>query len=89
MNLCELRQKEVINCCDCKRLGFVADVEFNIHSGKIIAIIVPGCAKVWGFLGRDTEYWIPFERICQIGPDIILVDIKEEDCLKKCNFDTK
>ncbi|MGN0297707.1 MAG: YlmC/YmxH family sporulation protein [Lachnospiraceae bacterium] len=89
MNLCELRQKEVINMNDCKRLGYVADVEFDLKSGKIIAIIVPGCAKVWGFLGRDTEYWIAFDKICHIGPDIILVDIKEEECIRKCSFDAK
>lgn len=89
MNICELKQKEVINVTNCKRLGFICDLDFDLQKGKILYLIVPGCAKIWGFLGRDTEYWIPFDRICQIGADIILVDIKEEECLKKCVFHTK
>ncbi len=28
MRFCELKEKEVINCKDCQRLGFVADIEF-------------------------------------------------------------
>lgn len=73
MKMCDLRQKEVINECDCKRLGFVADLEFDICTGCIEAIIVPGPCKVFGVFGRDTEYVIPFNCIKQIGPDIILV----------------
>lgn len=86
MRICELRQKEVINQCNCKRLGFVCDVEFNICDGKIIAIIVPGEAKFGGFFGRDTEFIIPYSKICQIGEEVILVNIKEEEVLKKCDF---
>jgi YlmC/YmxH family sporulation protein len=80
----DLRQKEVINSCDCKRLGFVGDVEFDINTGCIQAIIVPGPAQCWGIFGRDNEYVIPFDRICRIGPDIILVDINEQKSLVKC-----
>ena len=29
MRLSELKRKEVINICDCKRLGFVGDVDFD------------------------------------------------------------
>ena len=86
MRICELRQKEVINQCNCKRLGFVCDVEFDICDGRIIALIVPGMAKFGGFFGRDTEYIIPYCKICQIGEEIILVKGKEEDVLKKCNL---
>ena len=41
---------------------------------------------VWkhGFLGYDAEYIIPFECIRRIGEDIILVEIKEDKCLKPC-----
>ena len=72
MRICELKQREVINVKDCKRLGFVGDVDFDMD------IIVPGPGCVWGFLGREKEYIIPFCDICQIGDDIILVRLKEE-----------
>ena len=42
MRICELKRSEVINVCDCKRLGFVGDIEFDPHTGQIRALIVPG-----------------------------------------------
>lgn len=84
MRLCELREKEVINMCDCKRLGFVNDLIFDICSGCLEAIIVPESKKFCGFLGCDKEYIIPFECIKKIGSDLIMVEISEEKCLKGC-----
>lgn len=83
MRLCELREKEVINICDCKRLGCIVDVDIDIKDGRIIAIIIPGPAKICGFLGTDSEFVIPWDCIRKIGPDIILVEIKEEKFLQK------
>lgn len=84
MRLCELRAKEVINTCDCKRLGCVVDVVINICNGCIEAIIIPGPGRICGFLGNDSEYIIPFECIKKIGEDIILVEICEEKFLHNC-----
>ena len=85
LRICDLRQKEEINQCNCKRLGFVSDVELDICDGKIVAIIVPGTGKFCGFFGRDTEYVIPFCKICQIGEEIILVNVKEDEVRKPCH----
>lgn len=79
MRICELKQKEVINVRDCRRLGFVGDVDFDICTGRLLAVIVPGPGCIWGFLGREKEYVIPFCDIRQIGDDIILVDLREKD----------
>lgn len=78
MRMCELKRKEVINVCDCKRLGFVGDIEFEPCCGKITALIVPGPGCIGGFLGREKEFVIPFENVCCIGDDIILVELKEK-----------
>ena len=59
MRVCELREKEVINTCDCKVLGCVVDIDFDLCSGQIEAIIVPGPGKVCGIFGVDSEYIIP------------------------------
>ena len=83
MRLCELREKEVINTCDCKRLGCVVDLVFDSCTGQIEAIVVPGPGKIWGFLGTDCEYVIPFQCIKKIGPDIVLVEIREGKFLHK------
>ncbi len=84
MRLCELREKEVINLCNCKKLGCVMDLILDLHKGCIEAIIVPGPGKWHGLFGCDSEFIIPFECIKNIGPDIITVEICEEKCLKHC-----
>mgnify|MGYP005795177635 CR=1 FL=1 len=77
MRLIDLKQKEVINICSCSSLGCPADVDFNCITGRIIALIVPGPAKFCGILGREKDIIIPWEAICQIGDDIILVKLPE------------
>ena len=78
MRISELKQKEVINVKDCKRLGFVGDVDFDMKTGCMLAIIVPGPGCICGFLGREKEFVIPFEDVCQMGDDIVLVRLREE-----------
>lgn len=86
MRLCELRQKEVINCRDGERLGFVCDVEFDIHTCLLKAIIVPGPCKIFGILGRDHEFFIEVQCIRQIGADVILVDVDIDKVFVKSPF---
>ena len=56
----------------------------SISVQGVEALIVPGPGRICGFLGYDAEYIIPFECIRRIGEDIILVEIKEDKCLKPC-----
>ena len=86
MRLCELRQKEVINCRDGERLGFVCDVDFDIHTCQLLAIIVPGPCKIFGILGRDHEFYIDIQCIRQIGADVILVDVDIDKVFVKSPF---
>ena len=85
MRFCELEQKEVINVINCKCLGNVRDLDFDEKDGCIRALIVPGPAKWLGCMGREFELWIPWCKIIKIGPDIILVDTKPEECRVKRN----
>ena len=41
MRFSELREKEVINCRDCERLGFPCDLAFDVRTGCLEALIVP------------------------------------------------
>ena len=84
MRLSELREKEVINLCTCKRLGNVDDLIFELCEGKILAIVVPEYAKFCGIFGSDCEYIIPIECIKKIGEDFIMVEINEEKCRNEC-----
>lgn len=83
MRFLELKEKEVINCQDCKRLGYVADIDFDPCTGKLCAIVVPGPGKIFSCFSSCTEYYIKFCNIVKIGPDIVLVDMSEYDGLKK------
>lgn len=77
MRFLELKEKEVINCKDCRRIGYVADIEFEPQTGHIIALIVPGPGKIFSCFASNTEYYIKACNIVRIGPDIVLVDV---DC---------
>lgn len=79
MRLSEFQSKEVINGCDCKKLGSVRDLIFDECTGSIEAIIVPKIGKWCNLFGDGGEYIIPFCCIRKIGPDIILVEIHEEN----------
>lgn len=75
MRFWELKEKEVINCSDGKRLGYVADLEIDITCGKICKLYVPGPGKFCGCFGKASEYVIRWDQIVKIGDDILLVDI--------------
>jgi sporulation protein YlmC with PRC-barrel domain len=92
MTLSDLRLKDVINTRDGRSLGKVIDVEFCLCedgmpgsgvqpiSGRITAIIVPGGRRGFHcgqFLRGEKEVIvIPWEMICKIGDDVILVDVE-------------
>ena len=87
MRICELREKEVVNVCDGERLGNICDVDFEVKTGRICSLIIPGPCKVFGILGRDQEYIIPYDRIQRIGTDVVLVEVERDKCLRKCQWD--
>ena len=76
----DLHCKEVICISDGRRLGYISDARIELPEGNITAIIVPGPCKVLGVCGRREDFAIPWHCIRRIGPDIVLVDIKPEDC---------
>lgn len=72
----DFKCKEVINIKDCKRLGKVTDFEFDECSGQICKIIVSGGNSFFDWFKCEPECTIPYRDIKQVGPDIILVDVK-------------
>ena len=86
MRICELREKEVVNVCDGERLGNICDVDFEERTGRICSLIIPGPCKVFGIIGRDSEYIIPYECVKMIGADVVLVEVEASKCLHKCEW---
>ncbi len=70
----QLRLKEVISIGDGSRFGYVGDLEVDLDSGQIKALIIPGRLRLFGLLGREDDLVIPWEAVCRFGEDTILID---------------
>ena len=75
----ELRKLEVINLCDGRKMGSVCDVQMDLCSGCITAIIVPRKCDFWELFRKDGKRYaiIPWCDIERIGDDTILIRWKE------------
>ena len=74
MTFGELKQTDVINICDGRRLGKPIDISLN-DAACVTALIVPGPGGFLSCLKPDREgVSIPWERIRRIGDDVILVE---------------
>ncbi len=80
MKFTDLMCKEVICISDGRRLGFVSDARIELPEGKVLSITVPGKSRLFGLLGCRDDFVIPWGCIKRIGPDIVLVDIRPEEC---------
>jgi len=76
----DLQCKEVICTANGQRLGFIGDVLVELPEGRVAAVVVPGATGLLGLAGRRDDYVIPWHCIQRIGPDIVLVDTKPEEC---------
>ena len=82
MNKCsinDLKDKEVINICDGKRLGYINDVEIDLCAGCVLAIVVLFDWEDEKYMiipaGKCEELVIPWDRIGCFGKDAVLVNV--------------
>lgn len=76
MKISDFQIKDVVNVSDGKRLGNIGDIEINLTTGKIEAVVISGSGRVLGFFGKDQDIVIPWKNIIKIGQDVILVRYK-------------
>ena len=72
--IAELRYKEVISVEDGSRFGYVGDMEVDMDTGQVRALVVPGRRRFFGLLGREEDKYIPWSAVRRFGEDIILVE---------------
>ena len=72
----ELRYKEVIDIHTGFRLGYICDVELDDAEGRVVSLITPGRAKLFGLLGREDDYVLPWSCI-------VLIEAKGEFMRRK------
>ena len=73
VRISEFQVKDVVTVADGKKLGNITDIEINVQTGKIEAIVVASSTRVLGFFGRDEDVVVPWKNIVKIGEDVILV----------------
>ncbi|MCL2675630.1 MAG: YlmC/YmxH family sporulation protein [Firmicutes bacterium] len=76
MGFCELRNKEIVNEVDGRRLGRTCDLIFSPKGGAVLGIVAPFNKR--GMFFKGQEVFIPFKHITKIGPDVILVRLTAE-----------
>lgn len=80
MTFHEIRQKDVINISDGRRLGKPVDVSFT-EGACIENLILPENFNLLNCIGKSRGgIEIPWERVRRIGDDVILVDAPSEVC---------
>lgn len=74
MRITQLKYKEVISIADGSRFGYIGDLELDLESGQVRALVVPGRRRLFGLLGREEDLYIPWGSVRRFGEDIILVE---------------
>lgn len=77
IRISEFQMKDVVNISDGRKLGNIGDIDINLKTGRIEAIIISGSGKVLGFFGKEEEVIISWKNILKIGEDVILVRYKD------------
>ena len=75
VKISDLRELEVINVTNGKRLGLVSDIELDMERGRVEALIMPGGVKGWMLFKHREEQRISWEKLVNIGQDVILVEL--------------
>ena len=78
INYAALREKDVVNVCDGKKIGFICDLAIDLDCGHISAIFVSD--HFFGFAAQKSPLRIPWEKINCIGEDTILVSLPRDFC---------
>ena len=76
--LSELRQMEVIEISEGKRLGYICDIVFDDELKQIDGFIIPPQNGVFSLFKKKEEFFIKWDQICVIGIDIILINMQNK-----------
>lgn len=72
-----LHGKEIIDIRSGNRYGYVGDLEIDLETGRVRALVIPGRLRLFGLLGREKEKVFLWENVRRFGEDIILVEDNE------------
>ncbi|SKA83504.1 sporulation protein, YlmC/YmxH family [Caloramator quimbayensis] len=75
----DLRQMEVIDISEGKRLGFISDIIFDDDLKRIESIVIPPQNNFLSVFRKKDEIQIKWSQIKVIGIDVILVDTSSKN----------
>ncbi|MDQ0215045.1 YlmC/YmxH family sporulation protein [Oikeobacillus pervagus] len=77
VRISEFQVKDVVSVSDGRKLGNISDIEIDLDTGRIVAIVISSGGKLLGFFGKEEDTVIPWNQIVKIGEDVILVRYKD------------
>ena len=81
----ELKSKQVINTVDGKCLGHITDIIFDASSACLLGFVLPQPGEgFWGLFKGNREMFIPYDCVCKIGVDVILVELYIDNNKPNC-----
>lgn len=72
----ELQEKDVVNVVDGRKLGSIGDLEIDLETGLVKALVIPPEGKFFGLFAKGDEVIVWWEQIVKIGSDVVLVDLR-------------
>ena len=69
----ELKEKEIVNVYDGKKLGRIIDILFDNSTGVVKGVMVPGEKKLFR---KSEDIFVPLEKLKKIGDDVILISLQ-------------
>ena len=81
ITLSELKEKEVVNAFDGKKLGRIVDLIFDSELSLLLELVLPGEKRLFK---KSDDVFIPISKISKIGKDVILVSLETQttECIK-------
>ena len=70
----ELQYKELVDISDGTRYGGIGDMEVDMETGFVTAMIIYGRPRALGLFGRNSDMVFPWSAVRRVGPDVILVE---------------
>ena len=86
----ELKSKQVINTVDGKCLGHITDVVFDVVTSCCLGFVVPQPNQgFWSIFRGGKDLFIPFDCVCKLGVDVVLVELYINESPNSKNKNTK
>ena len=75
----DLSKRDIVNIAGGSKLGAVTDLHFDLTDGKVMSLVVTPKKKM-GIFSDSKEMVIPWDKIVKFGYDVVLVDLKKNQC---------